>query len=391
MLAAKGPADQPIGANPWDVEAGAAVLEGLGIFRLARDPAVVVAAQQFVAGTDRVLAATSAGLFLGSRTHVAAPLPHDEFSWAALPGIDQLVLGGPPPAGQTTSSVTDVLWMTKTGSPDGRIVVAIRPILPNPANNIVGRPGGLAFSDDLGLSFSWVAGCNTAAGVLIQGTSSLALSPGTTTVYVLTALPAPPAPPPPATAAADTPALFQVPDMVPAAGNPQATQVNGVPASLWGTQRDYDQAIAVDRVGGTADRVYLGGSTIYLDGDWSASLWCFDVAAGAPPTLNPAVGISRVAAPPAGEGASTAGAIGNDVHADVHSIVLGGLGNTGTAGLGRLRRRHLRLGERRPGAHLRLRVRRARVVAGRLRRGPSVVEPVRRRRVPGQRDAGPRR
>ena len=116
--------------------------------------------------------------------------------------------------------------------------------------------------------------------------------------------------------------------MVPAAGSPQATQVNGVPASLWGTQRDYDQAIAVDPVGGTADRVYLGGSTIYLDGDWSASLWCFDVAAGAP-RLDPAVGISRVAAPPAEEGASTAGAIGNDVHADVHSILLGGLGNTG--------------------------------------------------------------
>ncbi len=324
ILAAQGPADQPIGANPWEDEAGAAVLEGLGVFRMARDPAVVVAAQQFVAGTDRVLAATSSGLFLGSRTHQAAPLPHDEFSWAALPGIDQLVLGGPPAAGQRTSAVTDVLWLTKAGNANGRIVVTIRTGRDR-AGNLVTH-GGLAFSDDLGQNFTWVNGCNTLGGVLIQGTSSIALSPGTNTVYVLSALPAPP-PPPHQTAASDTPALFQVPDIVPAAGNPQATQVLRVPATLWGAQRDYDQALAVDRVGGTTDRVYLGGSTVELDGEYGASLWCFDVGAG--PGLDPAVGISRTAAPPAGEGATTAGCIGNDVHADIHSIVLGGMGTAG--------------------------------------------------------------
>ncbi len=38
VLAAKGPADQPIGANPWEGEAGAAVLEGLGVFQAGPRP-----------------------------------------------------------------------------------------------------------------------------------------------------------------------------------------------------------------------------------------------------------------------------------------------------------------------------------------------------------------
>jgi hypothetical protein len=307
VLAALGPVPKGVGANPWEPVKAAdlTLFEGVGMFRLARRPGRVAGAT--TAGSpDEVLAATSAGLFLGTRRHVAAP-PADEFTWAKLPGIDAL-LGGPA----TTPPVTDVLWA------GARIVVTI-------------RRRGVAFSDDNGTTFTWVNGCSPlpAPGASIRGSSSLALVPGTNRLYVLAGLPPPPAPPPPAPQPFDTPSLFQIADITVAA--PAAVPVNGVPATLWGTQRDYDQAIAVDRVGGT-DRVYLGGSTVWGGEEWVASLYCFDVGAG--PALGPAPGISRTGAPAppppppapagAGDGANAAGLIGNNVHADVHTIRLAG-------------------------------------------------------------------
>lgn len=310
VLTSMGPVPRGVGANPWEPlkAADLALFEGLGMFRMARQPGRTAGA--VTAGTpDRVLAATSAGLFLGTRQHLAAP-PVDEFTWAKLPGIDALVGGPPSPA------ITDVLWI------GGRIVVAV-------------HQQGVAFSDDVGANFTWLNGCSPlpAPGSNLQGVSSLALVPGSNTLYILTErplpVPPPPPPPPPAIPPADVPSVFQVADITVAA--PAAVLVPGVPISLWGTQGDYDQAIVADRVGGT-DRLYLGGSTLWGGEDWVASLFCFDVGPG--PTLVPAPGVSRtgVPAPPApppppagsGEGANAPGLIGNNVHADVHTLRIAG-------------------------------------------------------------------
>ena len=319
---AAGPAARPVGANPWEPGAGAALLEGAGVFRLAREPGAVPG-QVASPGRDRVLAATSRGLFLGERSHVAAPAPgHDEYTWTRPTSIDQLVHGAPvPPVGSATPTVSDVLWL-----PGGLVVVAVS------GDTAAGR--GIALSTDGGASFGWLAGCNNAvAATGVQGRSSLALVPGTSRLYVLTGLAATVAAQP------DTPALFRVADVTVA--TPLAQPVGGVPIALWGAQRDYDQAIAVDVVGGT-DRVYLGGSFFDLgQADFGASLWCFEVdpAPPVPPPatpflLGPASGVSRTGAPAppappappasAGDGADVAGHIGNNVHADVHRIVLGG-------------------------------------------------------------------
>jgi hypothetical protein len=108
--------------------------------------------------------------------------------------------------------------------------------------------------------------------------------------------------------------------------------VAGVPAGLWGTQRDYDQAIAVDAGAGPAgaDRVYLGGDAARVGAQWGASLYCFDVIGPAPFALQPAPRISTTNLPSfpvaasTGAGANQAGLIGNNVHPDVHAIALAG-------------------------------------------------------------------
>lgn len=322
ILAAPRPSSVAVGGNPWDAEAGAVLLEGAGVFRLKREPGATPG-KATAPGQDRVLAATSRGLFRGVRSHVAAPPPgHDEYTWTKLTSVDQLVFGAPaPPPGSATPTVSDVLWL-----PGNRVVVAISD----------GNAGncGIALSTNNGATFTWVAGCNNpVAATGIQGISSLALAPGSNRLYVLTGLAQTVAAQP------DTPALFQIADIT--AAPPVAQAVGGVPIALWGAQRDYDQAIAVDVVAGT-DRVYLGGSFFDLgQTDFGASLWCFDVnpSPPAPPPPTPFVlaatsGVSRTGAPAApappappptaGDGADVAGHIGNNVHADVHSIVLPG-------------------------------------------------------------------
>ena len=63
--------------------------------------------QNAVPALDRVLAATSGGLFLGSRRNVAVPAPaHDEFNWVKLAGPDALLRPGrgrPSPSSPTCS------------------------------------------------------------------------------------------------------------------------------------------------------------------------------------------------------------------------------------------------------------------------------------------------
>lgn len=322
VLAGAHPATAPVGHNPWEDEAGIDVLEGLGIYRLVRKPGTTAGSSAGV-NPDQVLAATTAGLFVGRRRHVGDPAPggHDDYQWSKVAGIDLLVFGpAGPPAGTPTPEVTDVIWL-----PGDVVVVAIDQL-------------GVAVSRNDGAAFRWLVGCNnpnSATGV--QGRSSIAMAPGSNRLYVLTGLAQ--------TAGStnpDTPTLLRVEDVTvaPTAAQPAAQLVGGVHIDLWGTQASYDQALAVDVVDGT-DRVYLGGSTIEpRDGDgWSASLWCHDVAAApagppAPPApfvLRAAPGVSRRGAPAApplpgpagsGEGADRAGLIGNDVHADVHRIVV---------------------------------------------------------------------
>jgi hypothetical protein len=196
------------------------------------------------------------------------------------------------------AAISDGIWL-----PGGRLVLAV-------------SGQGLAFSDNLGAAVTPLPLTNPVA---ITGHVSLAATGNT--VYAIGET-------------GGNPALWRVADATVAA--PTADDVGtpgtatGVPRTLWGTQRDYDQCIAVDTVG-AVHRVYFGGSSFSYgpaDGDWGASLYCFDVAASGvanPPfVLQATVGVSSAAALPGGDGATAAGAIGNNVHGDVHRIVLTG-------------------------------------------------------------------
>lgn len=321
VLAGIGPARAPVGAGPWEAESGIATMEGLGVYRLARRPGATPGSS-VGAAPDQVLAATSAGLFLGTRTRVPGPPAHDEYRWTPTAGIDALVNGAPPPT-PPPAAVTDVLWLPHPLVPNGRIVVAAM----DPTG---GNPSVVAFSDDLGVTFAPVTGLGAATGLL--GRASLAEVPGTGRLYVLGEVPGspPPASPPP------VPTLWQVPTVAPtppAPTAPVATPVPGLPSSadLWSfdtatgtTQRDYDQAIAAESVAGT-DRVFIGGSTVAPISQWSASLWAYDIGGTAlAPTAGAATGLSRTGAPPGGDGADQPGLVGNTVHPDVHTITITG-------------------------------------------------------------------
>ncbi|MBA2952938.1 hypothetical protein GON03_23200 [Nocardioides sp. MAH-18] len=303
VLANRGPATVPIDQNPWEARPDAEVrrFEGIGFYRMARRPGRV--AGSLAAGTvDDLLAATSGGLFRGTR--VAGPT----YTWTRVTSVDALagVVAG--------QAVSDVLWHSS-----GRILIAVHgSVPPGPV-----LPGGVAFSADNGATWTWLNGCSPlpAPGSQVQGRSSLADVPGTNTVYVLTPLPPPAVANPPT----DTPAVFQIPNVT--AGTPAATAVGNVPAALWGGQAWYDQAIVADRVAGV-DRLYLGGN-FFQDaaGDFLGGVWCFDVAAG--PALAAVNGISTTAAPApplpiAGAGADAAGLVGNNIHPDIHTIRLAG-------------------------------------------------------------------
>jgi hypothetical protein len=306
VLSARGPVAAAPGEQTWDLESGLAQMEGLGVYRLARRPGSTPGATSGAA-LDQVLAATSAGLFVGTRTAVPASggVPaHDVYRWARAAGIDALVFGaGPPPPAVPT--VTDVAWLA-----GGRIVaVGVDP------GSMTGTPGAgatvVGVSDDLGASFTPVTGLAAAAG--LQGRATLAQVPGTTRMYLLGEIAGPPV---------DT-RLFRFD----ASATPAvAEQVRGVPGDLWGAQRDYDQALAVTPTAST-DRVFVGGSTVQPVREWSASLFVYDVdTTTVPPRLLPASGLSRTGAPPGGDGADRAGLVGNTVHADVHTIRVVGPG-----------------------------------------------------------------
>ena len=325
ILYGRGPATAGIDADPWEPDVGPATLSGVGVYRLARRPGAL--ASSTAAGTqDRVLAATTDGLYLGTRAALPAvpaapPAAPGALAQDALPardGFSWVACAAAPPNGPLAPRpITDVVWLANGGGT--RIVFA--------------RDGrGVFFSDDEGGSRVPIAALQNPVGpgLSFAGRISLSQVPGTNRVYVLAELTT--APPPPAKAQRSA-RLWQLPDVV---ATPQTVvAVPGVPTDLFGdptdppTQADYDQALAVENVGGN-DRIYLGGSTVEPQsgpqGEWSGSLFCFETPAppAAVAALVPARGVSRRLNPPAGDGADRAGLIGNNVHADIHAIKLAG-------------------------------------------------------------------
>lgn len=306
VLAARGPATQSAGAAPWEAEAGLASFEGLGFFRLAGHPNNFAAGASEPVVGDEVLAATSAGLFLGRRVAATASDPA-HWVWTELVAVLTLPLLLVAAHGHPV--VTDVLWFD-TGTADGRIVIAL-------------DTNGVAFSDDRGANWSWLSGLDP--GSIAQPiTGRLSLAHATAgRLYVLGEVLN--------NAGNPVPTLWQIADVTAAA--PAATTIAGLPSTdqLWGNQRDYDQALAVDP-DGAVDHLYVGGSTIMptnaANAEWSASLWCFDLPVPGAGPLVPAPGISTTGAPsaanPTAAGADQPGLIGNNVHADVHAIRLAG-------------------------------------------------------------------
>lgn len=288
ILTALGPAFFDDTDSPWEPDTGIDLLEGQGIYRLARRPGRTSGTVD-VATRDEVLAATSNGLFLGVRGRLPAvpanpPFPaleeRDGFEWARVAGI------------AAGTEVTDVLWIERSGGT--RIVVLI-------------DGQGVEFSDDDGATFAPVPTMHR-PGVPVEGRCSISVAEGAR-AYVLYGH-------------GSTPAVRRINDLTDPV--PTATRLSGVPA-VWssGSSRDYDQAIAAEAFDGT-DRLYLGGSTVKprADSNWSASLWAMDVDGT---TLRARPGVSDRGVPPAA-GADQSRLVGNNVHADVHAIALPGPG-----------------------------------------------------------------
>ena len=278
---------------------------GLGVNRMARRPGVTPGLATG-AGLDQVLAATTAGLFLGTRRPAGAGA---EFIWAELATLGPFLSLVAP----AKPIVTEVAW-TPVGA-NGRMFVAIAPDLEQPTTRAsVGS--GVAFSDDLGATWHWVTGLDpTVATLRAVGRMSFAIAEDAR-LYVLGDVMA--AGPPPTATIWRIPAISATP--------PVATKLTGVPVvftDLGRSQRDYDQAIAVDVIPGApaTDRLYFGGNFFDRSPTESpASVWCFDVTPAL--ALAPVNGISQTGAPPTGANANPAGMIGDTVHPDIHVIRL---------------------------------------------------------------------
>ena len=302
VLAGFAPATKADTDLPFELETGIPDLENFGIYRLVPDPARVGVGTLRVTG-NRVLASTTDGLWLGTRTTVAAV---STWQWTRVAGLDPFVFIGNTP-------ITDVAWIPVAGTADGRILVAI-------------HGTGVAWSDRLGAVGSWrfVSQLNRDNdNVNISGRHSFSALVGDR-LYVLGGVDLASA----VNGRNDEPFVWRIPTVDRAfaagVGGPgTAVKVRGVQSELWGGQREWDQAITAERVG-TVDRIWIAGKGItpYTGADYSAALYCYDVienGAGAP-RMGPASGISRMAAPPTGDGANQSGLVGNGIHADVHAI-----------------------------------------------------------------------
>lgn len=300
VLVALGPASQTVQADPWETATGINLLEGVSIVRMVRVPGSVAGQNG-----DQVIAATSGGLFLGTRAMVGSSFA---FNWVPL-----LSPVAPPlPAGRVPLINRDPTDLVYVGT---RLFVCF-------------RHSGVAISDNNGISFSWLSMNLSRGGPVtahIIGRMSLSVNDDGNKVYVLGEVNRKPG-------AEDNlvPHVWQIAIPSTVSVKPAAKPLNGVPnnESLWGDQRDYDQAIEVttrtqDISDPTVrtDQVYIGGSLVgsTTNGgtfagiqNWNASLWAFDVAGD---NLIASPGVSDISS-----GANQAGLIGNGVHPDVHCL-----------------------------------------------------------------------
>jgi hypothetical protein len=299
ILVATGPASAALDGDPWETETGINVLEGVSVDRMVRVPGAVVGANG-----DQVIAATSGGLFRGTRSMVGADLA---FTWIPLQFPPAPAV---PPARGVAIQFADPTDLCYVGN---RLFVCF-------------SHTGVAFSNDNGNSFAW-ATMNflpppaVPAGSSLLGRMSMAVNDDNNQIYVLGEVDTNPL-------VNNSPLVAHVwqianPGAI-APAVPIANPLNNVPttANLWPGQRDYDQAIVVttrtSAIGPPlirTDRVYIGGSLTWL-ANWNASIWAFDVIGN---NLVPSPGVSDQ---PVGttHGASTPGLIGNAVHPDVHSL-----------------------------------------------------------------------
>jgi hypothetical protein len=291
-------------------------LHGKGILHLADKPDATPATPPRF--PERVLAATSGGLFLGTRTPPDAHSGAEHYDWTPVTGLDRDVAF----PGGATPKVCDVLWLPGTTA-DGVIVVAVCAYLqslgstrPDPGTALPPNSGVLV-STDGGLRFRWVGGLGPTNRIV----GRMSLANVGNRVYVLGAQW-----PTPAVLRLPDPTVWCVPDIT--VGSPMASTLSGTPPKLWHpwpepdldpelhSQRDYCQAITVRSVGVGTDRVWLGGNWNTKLGEFHGSLWTFDVPSSAPGgTLSAVPNVS--AATPA---SPLDGWVGQDVHADVHCV-----------------------------------------------------------------------
>jgi len=291
--------------DPWEPDTNSlALLEGAAVGRIVRDP-TRTAGSNAGATQDRVVACTSRGLFVGVRNPVPAGGGYPArgtYQWSPAPAAWPAAWPAGVPVGWPANPVfTDAVWL-----PGGRLVLAVFGF-------------GLVTSDNAGATFTQVPTMDSTT-TSIDGRLSLALA-AANRIYVLCA-------------AGGAATVYQIPDAT--VNPPVASAVGGVPAVFGSGQADYDQCIVVDRApvpmagdldgtgDGFVDRLYLGGDTLTPAGtnDWAAALWVMDVQAAL--TLQPAPGLSTLGSAPAGDGATDAGLIGNNVHPDVHVVRLSG-------------------------------------------------------------------
>ena len=216
-----------LGANePWEADSGLTQLETTSVLKLVRSPAAVPGKSGAAAVADRdvVVACTTQGAYVGVRQPLAAGggLPaRDGFVWGQMAGLA---------AAYPNATIHDAVWLA-----GGRLYLTVFGV-------------GLVYTDDLGVTIQNVPSLQAPA-VAVRGAASLAVGAANTLYFLGDG--------------GGAPGLWRIPNAVGPAV-PAATAAGGVPAGLWGTQRDYDQAIAVDAGAGPAgaDRVYLGGSTV---------------------------------------------------------------------------------------------------------------------------------
>jgi len=297
--------------DPWEPDANSlALLEGAAASRIVRDPTRTAGS---TAGPtqDRVVACTTRGVFVGVRTPVPAGGGYPgrgTYQWTAAAAAWPAAA----PAGWPANPVyTDALWL-----PGGRLVLAVFGF-------------GLVTSDDVGATLGQVPSLD-ATTTFIDGRISIALA-AANRIYVLCA-------------AGGAATVYQIPDAT--LNPPVAALVGNVPAVFGSGQADYDQCIVADRApvlmandldgtgDGFVDRLFMGGDTITPTGtsDWAAAMWVMDVQAAV--TLQPAPGLSTTGVAPAGDGATNAGLVGNNVHPDVHVIRLAGPAGNRTVWVG---------------------------------------------------------